>query len=216
MYRYELFLLFSSLLFSTSIIFFTLWQTHASINNVATLSIPFHLLEMPPQMMYRRDLSTIFFSFFFSFFFSLFFISFLFISSAPVYAEIKCFLIIIICEHIIECILSPYAYNCLTLTNLNNICICISMVLNCINIPFIGYIFVTITLTTTPLPYRAVVYYIILRQYVISSLFVLLSTIAQCQLVLPAKCIDNETKGWADGTKRRTPNTARQTTRQTL
>ena len=216
MYRYELFLLFSSLLFSTSIIFFTLWQTHASINNVATLSIPFHLLEMPPQMMYRRDLSIIFFSFYFSFFFSLFCISFLFISSAPVYAEIKCFLIIIICEHIIECILSPYAYNCLTLTNLNNICICISMVLNCINIPFIGYIFVTITLTTTPLPYRAVVYYIILRQYVISSLFVLFSTIAQCQLVLPAKCIDNETKGWADGTKRRTHNTARQTTRQTL
>ena len=183
---------------------------------MATLSIPFHLLEMPPQMMYRRDLSIIFCSFFFSFFFSLFFISFFFISSAPVYAEIKCFLIIIICEHIIECILSPYSYNCLTATNLNNICICISMVLNCINIPFIGYIFVTITLTTTPLPYRAVVYYIILRQYVISSLFVLLSTIAQCQLVLPAKCIDNETKGWADGTKRRTNNTARQTTRQTL
>ena len=183
---------------------------------MATLSIPFHLLKMPPQMMYRRDLSIIFFSFFFSFFFSLFFISFFFISCAPVYAEIKCFLIIIICEHIIECILSPYAYNCLTATNLKNICICISMVLNCINIPFIGYIFVTITLTTTPLPYRAVVYYIILRQYVISSLFVLLSTIAQCQLVLPAKCIDNETKGWADGTKRRTHNTARQTTRQTL
>ena len=216
MYRYELFLLFSSLLFSTSIIFFTLWQTHASINNVATLSIPFHLLEMPPQMMYRRDLYIIFFSFFFSFFSSLFFIYFFFISSAPVYAEIKCFLIIIICEHIIECILSPYAYNCLTATNLNNICICISMVLNCINIPFIGYIFVTIMLTTTPLPYRAVVYYIIFRQYVISSLFVLLSTIAQCQLVLPVKCIDNETKGWADGTKRRTHNTARQTTRQTL
>ena len=88
---------------------------------------------MPPQMMYRRDLSIIFFSFFFS----LFFISFFFISSAPVYAEIKCFLIIIICEHIIECILSPHAYNCLTATNLNNICICISMILNCINIPFI-------------------------------------------------------------------------------
>ena len=150
-----------------------------------------------------------------SFFFSLFFLSFFFISSAQVYAEIKCFLIIIICEHIIECI-SPYATNCLTATNLNNICICISMVLNCINIPFIGYIFVTITLTTTPLPYRAVVYYILLRQYVISSLFVLLSTIAQWQLVLPAKCIDNETKGWADGTKRWTHNTARQTNRQTL
>ena len=152
---------------------------------------------------------------FFRFFFSLFFLYFFFISSAPVYAEIKCFLIIIICEHIIECI-SPYATNCLTATNLNNICICISMVLNCIHIPLIGYIFVTITLTTTPLPYRAVVYYIILRQYVISSLFVLLSTIAQCQLVLSAKCIDNETKGWADGTKRRTHNTARQTNRQTL
>ena len=67
-----------------------------------------------------------------------------------------------------------------------------------------------------PLPYRSVVYYIILRQYVISSLLVLLSTIAQCQLVLPAKCIDNETKVWADGTKRRTHNAARQTTRQTL
>ena len=120
-------------------------------------------------------MSIIFFSFFFSFFFSLFFLSFFFISSAPVYAEIKCFLIIIICENIIECI-SPYATNCLTATNLNNICICISMVLNCIHIPIIGYIFVTITLTTTPLPYRAVVYYIILRQYVISSLFVLLST----------------------------------------
>ena len=40
MYRYALFLLFSSLLFLTSIIFFTLWQTHASINNVAT--------QMPP------------------------------------------------------------------------------------------------------------------------------------------------------------------------
>ena len=155
-------------------------------------------------------------SFFRSFFLFSFLFLFLFISSAPVYAEIKCFLIIIICEHIIECILPPYAYNCLTSTNLNNICICISMVLNCINIPFIGYIFVTITLTTTPLPYRAVVYYLILRQYVISSLLVLLSTIAQCQLVLPAKCIDNETKGWADGTKRRTHNTTRQTTRQTL
>ena len=94
----------------------------------------------------RRDMSIMFFSFFFSFFFSLFFLSFFFISSAQVYAEIKCFLIIIICEHIIECI-SPYATNCLTATNLNNICICISMVLNCINIPFIGYIFVTITLT---------------------------------------------------------------------
>ena len=161
-------------------------------------------------------MSIIFLSFFFSFFFSLFFLSFSFISSAPVYAEIKCFLITIICEHIIECIISPYADNCLTATHLNNICTCISMVLNCINLPIIGYIFVTITLTTTALPYRAVVYYIILRQYVISSLFVLLSTIAQCQLVLPAKCIDNETKGWADGTKRRTHYTAKQTNRQTL
>ena len=138
-----------------------------------------------------------------------------FISSAPVYAEFKCFLIIIIlCEHIIECILSPYACKRLTTTNLNNISICI-LALHCIYIPFIGYMFVTITLTTTPISYRAVVYYI-LRQYVISSLFVLLSTIAQCQLVLPAKGIDNETKGWADGTKRRTHNTARQTNRQTL
>ena len=136
-----------------------------------------------------------FFRFFFLFF-SLFFISFFFISSAPVYAEIKCFLIIIICEHIIECILSPYAYKRLTATNLNSISICI-LVLNCINIPFIGYIFVPITLTTTPLPYRAVVYYI-LRQYVISSLFALVSTIARCELVLPAKCIYNETKGWAE------------------
>ena len=78
-------------------------------------------------------------SFFLFFFFSLFFIYFFFISSAPVYAEIKCFLIIILCEHIIECIQSPYAYTRLTATNLNNISICI-LVLNCIHIPFIGYL----------------------------------------------------------------------------